>query len=193
MPVLRLPGRWWTLHAGLILSTLLLLAARSPLQAETAVSKEYQIKAVFLFNFAQFVQWPPKAFASANEPFRIGVLGDDPFDAFLDETVNGEKIASHPLGIERYRSAEDIKDCQILFISRSENGRMGSILDGLKGRNVLTIGDTDGFIESGGIIRFITVNNKIHFRINLEAAKRANLTISSQVLRLAEITGPGKE
>ncbi len=102
-------------------------------------------------------------------------------------------LGGHPLVIERYRRIEDAKDCQILFISRSENARMGSILDGLKGRSVLTIGDTDGFIENGGIIRFVTVNNKIHFKINLEAAKRANLTISSQVLRLAEITGPGKD
>jgi hypothetical protein len=173
---------------------LALLSAGGPaLPASTAVSKEYQVKAVFLFNFAQFVTWPPAVFTSPDEPFRIGVLGDDPFDGFLDETVNGEKVDGHPLVVQRYASPEDVKDCRILFISRSESGRMEDILAGLKDKGVLTVGDTEGFVKSGGIIRFATEGNKIHFKINLEAAKRANLVISSQVLRLAEIVGPGED
>ncbi len=171
----------------------LLCTLAAPLEAETGVSKEYQVKAVFLFNFAQFVKWPPAAFSRPDEPFRIGVLGNDPFDAFLDETVKGEKVDGHPLVIRRYSSAEDAKDCQILFISGSEGPQMAAILEGLKGLNILTVGDTEGFIKSGGIVRFVTVDNKIHFRINPEAAKRAKLVISSQVLRLAEISETGQD
>lgn len=164
-----------------------------PLFAQTSVSREYQIKALFLFNFAQFVQWPPDAFTGADEPFRIGILGDDPFDDFLDQTVQGEKVGGHPLVVRRYASVADVKNCQILFVSRSESGQMEAVLAGLKDKNILTVGDAEGFLKSGGIIRFVTEENKIHFRINVEAAKRLNLVISSKVLRLAEIVGPGED
>lgn len=171
----------------------LLWTDRAPLSAETAISKEYQIKAVFLFNFAQFVKWPPAAFAHADEPFRIGILGDDPFDGFLDETVRDEKVNGHPVVIQRYSRAEEAKGCQVLFISRSESQRAENVLAGLKGKNILTVGDLEGFIKDGGVIRFLKEGNKIHFKINLQAAKRAHLSISSKVLRLAEIARPGED
>jgi hypothetical protein len=170
-----------------------LFAGAPELSAQTEISKEYRVKAVFLFNFAQFVAWPANAFPNAQTPLTIGVLGDDPFDSFLDATVQGEKVNGHPLVIQRYRNLEDAKNCQILFVSRSENGRMGRILAGLKDRNILTVGDMAGFAKNGGIVRFVTAQNKIHFRINLAAAKSANLTISSKLLRLAEIVEPGED
>ncbi|HJT25639.1 MAG TPA: YfiR family protein, partial [bacterium] len=182
----------WLSRAGFAL-VLLLGAGVLSLRAETPVSKEYQVKAVFLFNFAQFVKWPRAAFTRENEPFRIGILGEDPFDAFLDETVKGEKVDGHPLLIRRCNGIEDAKNCQIVFVSRSESQRMENILAGLKGRNILTVSDTEGFIKSGGIVRFVTEGNKVHFRINPEAAKRVKLAISSKVLRLAEIAQPGQD
>jgi len=176
------------------LSAIVLLFSSVPeLPAQTEISREYQVKAVFLFNFAQFIAWPTNAFADAQTPMTIGVLGDDPFDSFLDETVRGEKIGEHPLVIQRYRRIEDVQGCQILFISRSEDGQTGRILAGLKDKNILTVGDSDGFIKDGGIVRFVTEENKIHLRINLEAAKSANLAISSKLLRLAEIVDPGSD
>src|SRR5690349_20901076 len=95
-PALSKPFGW--LRLGLALAVLS-WSGGSSLRVLAAISKEYQIKAVFLFNFAQFVKWPSTAFTHANEPFCIGILGDDPFDAFLDETVRGEKIDGHPLVI----------------------------------------------------------------------------------------------
>jgi hypothetical protein len=171
----------------------LLLSGAPELPAQTEISREYQVKAVFLFNFAQFIAWPTNVFADAQTPLTIGVLGDDPFDSFLDETVRGEKIGEHPLVIQRYRRVEDVQGCQILFISRSEGRRTQQILAGLKDKNILTVGDIDGFIKDGGIVRFVTEENKIHFKINLEAAKSANLTISSKLLRLAEIVESGSD
>ena len=156
-------------------------------------SREDQIKAVFLFNFAQFVKWPSEAFTNADEPFRIGILGDDPFDGFLDETVRNEKVDGHPMVIQRYGRVEDAKDCQVLFISPSESQRVENILAGLKGRNILTVGDAEGFLKDGGMVRFFTKENKIHLKINLQAAKQAHLSISSKVLRLAEIAKPGED
>jgi hypothetical protein len=174
-------------------SLAVLFSGVSELPAQTEISKEYQVKAIFLFNFAQFVAWPTNVFSDTQTSLTIGVLGDDPFGSFLDETVQGEKVNGHPLVIQRYQRVEDVKTCQILFVSRSEYSRMVQILDILKGRNILTVGDMEGFVKSGGVVRFVTEENKIHFRISLEAAKNANLTISSKMLRLAEIVEPGKD
>ncbi|HEX3989426.1 MAG TPA: YfiR family protein, partial [Verrucomicrobiae bacterium] len=117
----------------------------------------------------------------------------DPFGASLDEIVRGEKVNNRSLFIQHYQRIEDIKDCQILFICQSENRRLEEIFPALKDRSILTVGDTDGFAKRGGMIRFVTEKNKIRFRINVEAAKAANLTISSKLLRLAEIVAPGED
>ena len=177
-------GRWFGI--------LLCLLALAPWEA-MAQSKEYQIKAVFLFNFAQFVDWPTNAFPEAQAPLVIGILGEDPFGSYLDETVRGEKVNNRPLLVQRYRSVDQIKSCHILFISRSEADRLEEIFNGLKGRNILTVGDYDGFAQRGGMVRFVTEKNKVRLRIGLEAAKAAHLTISSKLLRPAEIVAPGKD
>jgi len=174
------------------ISLLLCVLVLGPWRTQ-AQSKEYPIKAAFLFNFAQFVDWPPTTFANTNAPFCIGILGDDPFGTILDQTVRGENVDGHPLVIQRYGRVEDVKTCQILFVSRSEGAHMDQILAALKGKNILTVGDMDGFIKNGGVIRFVTEQNKVHFRVSLEAAKNAGLTISSKMLRLAALVEPGKD
>jgi len=160
--------------------------------AHAEIPKEYQVKAVFLFNFTQFVEWPTNAFPDARVPLTIGVLGDDPFGNFLKETVRGEKAGGRPIIVKHFSSAENLGNCQVLYISASEAKKVKTILAALKGRQILTVSDTVEFAENGGAIRFVTEQNKIHFRINLEAAKKAGLTISSKLLRLAEIVEPGK-
>jgi hypothetical protein len=138
----------------------LLLPGGLGLSAQTAPAREYQVKAVFLFNFAQFVDWPPQAFPEAQTPLVIGVLGEDPFGAYLDETVRDEKV----------------------------NNRAS-----LKERSILTVSDTEGAAQRGVMIRLVTEKNKIRLRINLQAAKAANLTISSKLLRPAEIVAAGRD
>ena len=168
-----------------IIAALLLLGGYN-LPADTAVSKEYQVKAAFLYNFFQFVEWPAEAFPESQTPLVIGVIGDDPFDGYLEQIVHGEKVNNRPLVVRRYHQPDEIKVCHVLFISQSEGGRVKDLLAGLKGRNILTVSDLDGFARDGGIIRFVTENNKIRFKINTEAAKVARLTISSKLLRAAE-------
>jgi hypothetical protein len=168
----------------------LLIGCAIFLSAQTPVSREYQVKAVFLFNFTQYVEWPVNAFPGSQSPLVIGILGEDPFGSFLDGTISGEVVSGHPLVIQRYRNAEDAKACHILFISRSEENNIPQIVSNLKGRNILTVSDAANFIQQGGMIRFITLNNKIQFQVNPEAAKAARLTISSKLLRLAEIVIP---
>jgi hypothetical protein len=153
--------------------------------AQSSPSPEYQVKAVFLFNFAQFVAWPRQA--SSEGSLVIGVLGEDPFGAYLDQTVRGEEVNDRPLVVQRFRRVTDIKACHVLFVSRSEYDRMEHILGTLKGRSVLTVSDADDFTAHGGMIQFFTERNKIRMRINLDAVKAADLKVSSKLLRVAEI------
>lgn len=165
----------------------LLFADRPVGPAQTATTREYQVKAVFLFNFAQFVEWPASTFPDRDTPLVIGVLGRDPFGVYLEETVRGEIVKSRQLITQRYSHVEDVRNCQVLFISRSESEKLDQIISRLKDRKILTVSDDAGHSGHGVIIRFVTQNNRIKLRINLEAAKAANLTISSKLLRLAEI------
>lgn len=159
--------------------------AGGKLQAEA--TPEYRIKAVFLYNFAQFVDWPAKAFPDPQSPLVIGVLGDDPFGSFLEETVRGENINGRLLAVQRFHHAGDIRNCQVLFISRSETNRLDQDLSTLRGRNILTVSDIDDFCARGGMIQLATEKGKVRLHIKLDAVRSANLNISSKLLRVAEI------
>lgn len=189
MAFLRQAGRTGRILASALM--LGLLAFFPGFAAQPAASAEYQLKAVFLFNFTQFVEWPASAFSGPDGPFVIGVLGNDPFGGYLDETVHDEKINGHPFEIRRFRSVAEIAQCHVLFISGSETSRLRAILPQLARRNVLTVSDIDGFPAMGGIIQFYSEANRIRLRVNVGAAKAAGLTISSKLLRSADIF-PGR-
>jgi len=172
--------------ASVALGVLLLLG----LSVGAAVAPaEYRVKAVFLFNFAQFVDWPPDAFTDPGQPFVIGVLGKDPFGAELDAVVHGETVSHRPLVVERYNSIADLHNCHILYIARSEVGHLAQILTALEGRSVLTVSDADGDDQTGVMIRLVNRSNRVGLQIDVGAAKAAHLTISSKLLRPAEIVG----
>ncbi|MBC8094664.1 MAG: YfiR family protein [Akkermansiaceae bacterium] len=160
--------------------------------AQTQTSREYQLKAVFLFNFAQFTHWPTNAFTNGESPIVIGVLGIDPFGDVLEETVRDETVNGRKLVIERYRRLEEIQSCHILFISQSETRRLDRILESLRGKPVLTVGDIDPAFGQHLAIRFLPENNRLRIRINIDSVSDAGLTISSKLLRAAEIIPPGK-
>lgn len=168
----------------------LLLLGGGALAASTPVS-EYQVKAVFLFNFAHFVEWPTTALPQDSAPFVIGILGKDPFGTALDEVVRTEAINQHPLAVEHYRSVAEIHNCQILFITTSEIAHLDSILTALKDRSILTVADAPQSGQHGVMIELVRQDSRIRLRIDLQAAKAADLTISSKLLRPAEIVGPG--
>jgi hypothetical protein len=174
-------------------SILLLAQGGSSAGQQAAPTPEYQLKAVFLFNFAQFVEWPPSAFPDSTTPLVIGVLGEDPFGPYLDETVRNEKVKERPLVVRRYRTVEEITTCHILFVSRREQARLGRILDRLRGRSILTVSDADHFANRGGMILFVTEHGRIRLRANLEAAQAADLTLSSKLLRSAQIVATGPD
>jgi hypothetical protein len=156
-----------------------------------AQSKEYQLKAAFLYNFIQFVDWPPSAFPSPDAPLRIGILGDDPFGAALDGVVQNESVDNHPLAVVRSNNIADLQDCQLIFVSQSEGGHLGQILSSIDSRPVLTVSDIDHFAQAGGDIGFFLSGGKVRFAINPGSARQSGLRISSQLLTLGRIVGGG--
>lgn len=167
------------------------LCAPSTLEVSAAapVVREYEVKAAFLFNFAQYVEWPAEAFQSPATPIIIGILGDDPFGEALDRIVRGETVRNRPIAIHRSRQIENLKHCHLLFVSKSERGRLARVFATLVGKHCLTVGETDRFAHNGGIINFRQQGANVRFEINLGAARQTGLTISSKLLRLASIVG----
>jgi hypothetical protein len=166
---------------------LILAIASGRTAAQPTVSREYQVKAAFLFNFAQFVEWPTNTFTNAEAPFVIGVLGDDPFGNALEETIRGETIKNHKLVILRSKRAEDLQNCQLIFVSKSEHAHEAEILSRCTARKILTVSEIQGFANHGGIINFFADGKKIRFEINPATAEREGLKISSQLLSLGKI------
>jgi hypothetical protein len=151
--------------------------------------REYDVKAVFLYNFVSFVTWPDSAFADANTPFVIGVLGHDPFGPVLDEVVRSEQAKNRALVVKRMGRVEEATDCHILFISGSEGRRVPEILRKQAGRPTLLVGDFPGFAEAGGMVGFRMEGSRLKLDINVDAARAANLAISSKLLRVARVIG----
>jgi hypothetical protein len=177
----------------LLAGWILLLAFHPSAWSEEATSREYVVKAAFLFSFAHFVAWPHMAgqpSPPASAPLRIGVLGDDPFGSALDETVRNEAIQGRKIIIARSHTIDDLIDCQILFICRSEEDRLAPILQHLENKPVLTISDMEDFAEHGGVIRLYVIGKKVRFEINQSAALSHQLKLDAQLLSLGRVIGP---
>ena len=154
--------------------------------AESKSYQEYQVKAAFLYNFGKFVEWPQGSFRDAHSPFVICVLGEDPFGNALD-AIKGKNIDGRKIVIKRMESIENTEDCHILFVSESESGKLSQIFRTVEQRNVLTVSDIRGFAKLGGTINLISADNRIGLEINISAAEKANLKISSKLLKLGNI------
>lgn len=179
-------AQWRNLWVGTAL-LLSLLGLRAIAAAEARVISEYEVKAAFLHKFALFVEWPGSAFQKESDPFVIGILGQDPFGPHLAKAIAGKLVGNRPILLRTYRTVAEAKDCHLLYISPSERPNLRQIMSELGGRGVLTVGDMAGFAEQGGVINFVRSGQTIKFHINPDAAKRAGLTISSQVLEMAVI------
>lgn len=159
-------------------------------------SSEYLVKAGFIYNFAKFVEWPSTAFAEPDSPIVIGVLGTDPFGEIINHVVEGKKIGMRGFVVRRFKwskelkDSKDFKECRILFVSSSEKMHFEEIVEAVKGLPVLTVGETPGFAERGGMIRLMLEDNRVRFEVNVDAAHDGNLNISSRLLTLARIISP---
>jgi hypothetical protein len=181
---------WASTALALALAQLVPAVGLGAAQPQHTVTQEYDLKAAFIFNFAQFVDWPAEVFVDRGMPIVIGILGDDPFGGSLDAIVSGETIRNRPLVVQRYHTVEQADSCHILFISSSEAVKLEHIIKALGHRSILTIGETKDFTNHSGIIGFEVFQKRLRLRINLGAAHDARLTISSKLLRQAQVVRP---
>jgi hypothetical protein len=186
------PSRMSTLMRSACVVVLLWLCLPGTIPRVTAQAmSEYQLKAAFLVNFGKFIDWPDPAFASSTSPFVIGVVGDDPFGGDLDKAIAGKLVGAHPIVAKRVNSNDDMADLELVFIGSSETPRLADILRRLNSSSAVTVSDIDRFCDAGGIIAFVVDNNRIRFEVNLDAAQKRNVKISSKLLSLALIHKAG--
>lgn len=193
------PGRWqrataaaqriFRRHSALMFGVFVATFAlgAQPAAAQQANLGEYEVKSALLYNLTKFVEWPTEAFPDAQTPTSLCILGQDPFGSALTKIIAQKTANGRPLLIRRLQRGQPIRNCHVLFISASERKNLPQILESLKGSNVLTIGETDRFARSGGIVQIVLEEKQIRFEINLDAANREGIKISSKLLALARI------
>jgi len=154
---------------------------------ESASAREYAVKAAFILQMVRYVEWPAPGDADAEGDFVVGVLGEDPFGRTIDTLAGRSTPAGQTIQVVRFARLQDVTDCRILFIARSESRRLARVASRLGRRPILLLGDTRGFAERGVHVNFYLSGDRVRFEINLEAARRAGLEISAKLLRLARI------
>jgi hypothetical protein len=148
---------------------------------------EYELKAGFLYNFGKYVEWPADAFEAKETPISIGVVGTDPFGPALEKTLKDREAQDRKFTILRFRDAGEIKRCHILFVPKTEKPRFPAILKAVEAWPTLTVGETEGFAETGGAVNILIEKERPRLEINPDAAERAKLTIQARLLKLATL------
>jgi hypothetical protein len=164
---------------------LLVIGGGLATQTRAQSANEYQVKAAFILNFARFIEWPSDALREG-DALVIGVIGDDPFGNSIDQIVSRGRANGRRLSVRRMKWGDNLRSCQVLFISSSERKHVREIIEGLRGSSVLTIGDISEFNRSGGMIKFFIQDNKVLFEINAAAASQARLKVSSKLMALSK-------
>jgi hypothetical protein len=178
----RLPRWLRNVATGLLLCA---FASFGGLRAQAPQPTEYEVQAAYLSNFGRFVEWPARPAANEKDPFYVCVLGQDPFGSLLDAALKGETIGGAPMAARRVASAADAANCRIVFVNSTKDSELKGILATLRNSRALTVSDTFDFTRQGGMIQFVLEGNRVRFEINLAAAQRAGLTLSSQLLKVA--------
>jgi hypothetical protein len=176
------PAAWYRFLIGL------LVFSQAAFGAGT-VSREDQIKAAFLYNFAKFIDWPPSSFADPSAPFVIGILGETPIASVLDELVRDRKIGGRKITVRRVQSVAEAASTHMLFVSASDLSQWLQVQPAIEAKPVVTVGEAPSFVHSGGVINFIRQEDKVRFEISMPAVERCGVRVSSQLLILA-VVGP---
>lgn len=171
----------WRLDAA---AALAMCAFASIPAAQTASAPDVAVKAALLFNFAKFTEWPSQP---AGSPIVACIIGSDAVAAELVRIAGGQAIGGHPVDVARPQESGSWKTCQVLFIAVAESGRAAGGLGGIRSAPVLTVSDSKGFAQAGGIIELYVDNDRMRFAINVDAAERAGLRLSSRLLQLATV------
>jgi len=168
---------------------LLLLAAAAMLCAAEPTAEEYHVKGAYLLNFAKFVDWPAQAFKGPTDPICICLMGANPFGPALDKAAHATTVANRQVTVREVSDGQQAAQCQIVFLSGSERKRAKKLIEAVQGANVLTVGESEGFVASGGVIGFKVEGDKVRIEIGTAAAEHAGLHISAKLLSLAQAGG----
>ena len=171
--------------ALVVLAWMLLCPAMTVSAADSPASKEYQIKAAFIYNFTKFVDWPAAAFPDKTTPIAIGVLGTNPFGSELNAAVEGRHVNGREIIVRAVNTEAEISAVHVLYISPSESARAPELLRSLRSKPILTVGEKDSFSRDGGVISFLLEGDKVRFSINMDAAEAARIKVSAQLQKLA--------
>jgi hypothetical protein len=184
MPLERSRSRKLGIKALAIL--LALLGCFAPTnQAQEEIGSEYQTKAAQIYSFTKFIDWPAKKFPNSASPFIIGVWGSDDITGFLREAFQSRRIKDRPVEIRHLTNKAELSPCHLVFVSRSERDRLGPILYEMRHENILSVGESENFLRAGGVISFLNVDGATRFQINLSAASRESLKVSSKLLPIS--------
>jgi len=174
-----------------LLCAVLLVSGLAQSACAQSTAEEYQVKAAFLYHFAQLLDWPAGVMKPGDPTLKLCIFDDEPRRQELQSTIEGKTIGAWVLHVRLISQSQEVQGCNILFLSRDETGRQAAILRSLRGMPVLTVGETSNFLSEGGMIRFHLDEDKIRFDINLESAESSHLKISSRLLLLAtSVTRP---
>jgi hypothetical protein len=187
---LEWPGfsRFLARRASPLLMVFLMLApAGRSFAADPQTLTEYQIKAGFFFNFTRFVEWPESAFATPASAIVACVVGETPLTDFLIDAAAGKVVNGRAVSIRRVKPSDDLRLCNLLFISAADQRRTAEILGSVKKINTLTVGETPGFAQSGGMINFSIQENKVKLELNLETTTRAGLKVNSKLIAVSHL------
>ncbi len=176
------------LGALLITAFLLLIPAdlwAGNASADDPTVTEYEVKAAYIYYFAKFIEWSPEAFVSKSTPLTIGIIGDDEFGRLLGNIVKNKTIQDRPIAVRPVKTPADFRTCHMVFVSSSEQKRFRQIADSLQGTAILTITEAEEGSSVRGIMNLFVEGGKVQFEVDMSAAEKANLRISSKLLRLA--------
>ncbi len=190
-----------TIRALIVIGILMALTKVSIVHAQSAhprITPEYKLKVAYLFNFTRYVQWPATAFEDFDTPFRIGVIGRDPFGAALDHVAKLKKAQNRRIVVQRFRSVKEYRPCQIVFVSKHVRpAELAAILKQTRQQPALVVCESSGLARRGATVNFfLDVDGTIGFEINVDAAQRNKLRINARLLKLARVVrdeSPSKE
>lgn len=194
-------GRAWLARCLALLGFLAVLAGpRSPAAMEgnrlAAAANVIDLKASYLTKLPLFITWPDGVFSDRNAPVIIGILGDDPFGPAFDSALRSMRADGRGYEVRRFTALGGVEACHILYIGRSEQGRLAEILKAVRSLPLLTIGDFPGFALGGGMFNFILEEGRVRFECNREAVRRGGLKVSGKLLQISRIVreeGAGAE
>ena len=180
-------------HSFILVLSLAVGFITTNLQADQPIrASEYELKAAFLYNFANFITWPSEVFARPDSAFVIGIVGTDPFGPTLEQVLNGQRWNGRPIAIVRFSHPQEIRAVQLLFVSESERKHWPEVQAAAGSASILTVSDMRDFCALGGMIQFVAEHNRLGFHMNVAAANRARLAVSSKLLKLATVVTKGE-